>query len=150
MNSNNTTIPFLSLYRNILRAHQKYLPYEMKQIGDTYIKTEFRLHNDKKKIPKPEQLKQFMYEWNEYLQQISITGRAQELSRVSDSIIDKSVSHHLNNHSIHHHDIVIDEQQQSKQHEIFLFGKDLPSDIQLSETQIQQLEKLKEEAFKRK
>lgn len=131
-------ISYVSLYRSILRAHQKYLPYEMKQLGDTYVRSEFRLHNK----AKPEQLQQFLHEWEQYLQQITITGRAQELSNVSDSIVDRYTSHRDD-------DIIIGEQSSKQRPQLFQFGKDLPTDIQLSEYQIEQLEKLKEEAFKR-
>lgn len=30
----------LSLYKSILRAHSKYLPMEMRQLGDAYVKSE--------------------------------------------------------------------------------------------------------------
>jgi len=33
-------IKALSLYKNILRAHDKFLPHEMKQLGDAYVKSE--------------------------------------------------------------------------------------------------------------
>ena len=32
-----------SLYKNILRAHERYLPHEMKQLGDAYVKAEVRI-----------------------------------------------------------------------------------------------------------
>lgn len=37
-----TGIKGMSLYRNILRAHARYLPHEMKQLGDAYVKAEVR------------------------------------------------------------------------------------------------------------
>jgi hypothetical protein len=33
----------LALYKSILRAHSKYLPMEMRQLGDAYVKSEVRL-----------------------------------------------------------------------------------------------------------
>jgi len=36
-------IKALSLYKNILRAHDKFLPHEMKQLGDAYVKSEVSL-----------------------------------------------------------------------------------------------------------
>ena len=30
----------LSLYKAVLRAHQRYLPHEMRQLGDAYVKSE--------------------------------------------------------------------------------------------------------------
>jgi hypothetical protein len=35
-------IKALTLYKSILRAHSKYLPMEMRQLGDAYVKSEVR------------------------------------------------------------------------------------------------------------
>ena len=35
-------IKALSLYKNILRAHDRFLPSAMKQLGDAYVKAEVR------------------------------------------------------------------------------------------------------------
>ncbi|KAI8279406.1 Succinate dehydrogenase assembly factor 3 [Colletotrichum sp. SAR11_57] len=37
-------LPPIPLYRRLLRAHRKYLPTEMRLLGDDYIKAEFRAH----------------------------------------------------------------------------------------------------------
>lgn len=37
-------LPPIPLYRRLLRAHRKYLPAEMRLLGDQYIKAEFRAH----------------------------------------------------------------------------------------------------------
>ena len=39
-----TRINAISLYRNILRAHERYLPHEMRQLGDAYVKAEVGTH----------------------------------------------------------------------------------------------------------
>lgn len=39
-------LPPLPLYRRLLRAHRKFLPAEMRVLGDEYIKAEFRAHRD--------------------------------------------------------------------------------------------------------
>ena len=39
-------LPPIPLYRRLFRAHRKYLPREMRLLGDTYIKNEFRAHRD--------------------------------------------------------------------------------------------------------
>jgi hypothetical protein len=39
-------LPPIPLYRRLLRAHRKYLPVEMRLLGDQYIKSEFRAHRD--------------------------------------------------------------------------------------------------------
>ena len=33
----------ISLYKNILRAHKRFLPFEMRQLGDAYVKAEVRI-----------------------------------------------------------------------------------------------------------
>lgn len=37
-------LPPIPLYRRLLRAHRKYLPGDMRVLGDEYIKAEFRAH----------------------------------------------------------------------------------------------------------
>lgn len=37
-------LPPLVLYRRLLRAHRKFLPSEMRLLGDEYVKAEFRAH----------------------------------------------------------------------------------------------------------
>lgn len=39
-------LPPLPLYRRLLRAHRKFLPAEMRVLGDEYIKAEFRAHQN--------------------------------------------------------------------------------------------------------
>lgn len=39
-------LPPIPLYRRLLRAHRKYLPGEMRVLGDQYIKAEFRAHRN--------------------------------------------------------------------------------------------------------
>lgn len=39
-------LPPIPLYRRILRGHRKYLPREMRLLGDEYVKSEFRAHKD--------------------------------------------------------------------------------------------------------
>ena len=49
----------LSLYRAILRTHKKKLPYHLREIGDAYVKEEWRAH----KKAKPEHVVQFLRQW---------------------------------------------------------------------------------------
>lgn len=37
-------LPPIPLYRRLLRAHRKFLPHQMRTLGDEYIKAEFRAH----------------------------------------------------------------------------------------------------------
>jgi hypothetical protein len=109
----------LPLYRSLLRVHKKHLPVSMKELGNTYIKSEFRLH----KSAKPEQAEQFFQEWEKYREQILSTARAHD-SRSSGSLDDSSKTSSA----------------------VFDFGMDLSLDVELSEEQREQLKQLREEA----
>ena len=39
-------LPPIPLYRRLFRAHRKFLPKEMRVLGDEYIKKEFRQHQN--------------------------------------------------------------------------------------------------------
>ena len=39
-------LPPITLYRRLLRSHRKYLPKEMRVLGDEYIKSEFHAHRN--------------------------------------------------------------------------------------------------------
>lgn len=54
------------MHRNILREH-KLLPKKMQDIGNSYVKNEFKLHQNTKN---EEHIKQFMNNWNKYLQDL--------------------------------------------------------------------------------
>lgn len=51
-------LPPIYLYRRLLRAHRKYLPQEMRLLGDEYIKAEFRAHRS---VDNPAHLVSFSY-----------------------------------------------------------------------------------------
>jgi hypothetical protein len=109
----------LSLYRALLRAHAKHLPTDMRQLGDAYVKAEFRRL---KAVTKSSHWEQFFNEWNSYLEHVQMAPQASMASGTTASILgDRNAIE---------------------------FGKDLPKGIQLSEEQLWQLEKLKEEAIK--
>jgi hypothetical protein len=105
----------IPLYRSILRAHKRYLPFEMKALGDSYVKSEFKLFRS---VTSEGQLDQFFTGWNQYLDEILKTARTKEtVSAGSLQPFEGNMS----------------------------FGKHLPPDIDLSDEQKKQLEKLKEE-----
>ena len=56
----------LSLYRAILRAHRLYLPRVQRDLGDKYVKQEFRAHKDSN----PEFVETFTQKWKEYLKML--------------------------------------------------------------------------------
>ena len=107
----------LALYRGILRAHRK-MPMEMRMLGDKYVRSEFKLH---KPVTNPAQLEPFFVAWEDYLDQMMRTGRRRD--SVSSGTLD-----------------------QKDEMEAISFGEHLPQDLELSEDQKSQLEKLKEEA----
>lgn len=123
--------PMLFLYRSLLRAHQKCLPTQMKQLGDAYVKSEFKLHLQK--TVKPEQMEAFLSEWKAYLHQIETTARAVEQHAVTEG---PPVESQQNSNS----------SNSNSKARVFRFGADLPSQVALTEEQKVQLEKLKEEA----
>jgi len=57
-------LPPIPLYRRLLRAHRKYLPNQMRVLGDEYVRSEFRAHQ---KIDNPVHIvrpnTQSMWEW---------------------------------------------------------------------------------------
>lgn len=67
----------LSLYRQILRAHQRCLPPAHRELGDTYVRTEFRLH----KGAKDTFLVQFERQWRDYLKQVIRNNEETEVGR---------------------------------------------------------------------
>ncbi|KAF4819418.1 Succinate dehydrogenase assembly factor 3 [Colletotrichum sp. SAR11_59] len=60
-------LPPIPLYRRLLRAHRKYLPQEMRVLGDEYIKAEFRAHRN---VDNPAHLIGFLTEWQLYAQKV--------------------------------------------------------------------------------
>lgn len=60
-------LPPLKLYKRILRSHMKYLPSDCRQLGDQYVKSEFKLHQ---KIDNPVQIIGFLSSWQKYCEQL--------------------------------------------------------------------------------
>ncbi|KAL3787748.1 hypothetical protein ACHAW5_002216 [Stephanodiscus triporus] len=134
----------LSLYKSILRAHDRYLPSQsMRQLGDAYVKSEFRLH----KNAKPEQASMFFVEWEKYLEHIERTGR--ENSSINVGLVD----HQPHQQQQHANQGQIAEQEHRQQRRrkaggSLFFGRDVMNDVVFSKDQVGQLEKLREEAAK--
>ncbi|KAI5793740.1 hypothetical protein DFH27DRAFT_485027 [Peziza echinospora] len=64
-------LPPLALYRRLLRAHRKHLPYDARALGDAYVKSEFRLHRE---VDNPIHVIGFLTEWQLYVQQLEGEG----------------------------------------------------------------------------
>ncbi|KAI8982716.1 ACN9-domain-containing protein [Trametes punicea] len=67
-----TLLPPLPLYRRILRAH-RHLPYEMRSLGDDYVKAEFRRHKD---VTNKVHIIGFLSQWKVYLDQLPLGPEA--------------------------------------------------------------------------
>jgi len=66
----------LSLYRSLLRLHSKCgLPADMKELGNSYVKSEFRQH---RKMTDANEIQQFGKEWQLYIQQMKNQSQSQE------------------------------------------------------------------------
>lgn len=77
------TVPKLaSLYRSIRRAH-KYLPSEMKELGDRYVRHEFRQMMESKSTS-TDQIKAFDTEWQTYLNTIIPAQQEKEIDLGED------------------------------------------------------------------
>ena len=60
-------LPPIPLYRRLLRAHRKFLPTEMRLLGDQYVKSEFRAHRS---VENPIHIIGFLKEWQTYAQAV--------------------------------------------------------------------------------
>ncbi|KAJ9666437.1 hypothetical protein H2201_003359 [Coniosporium apollinis] len=76
-------LPPIPLYRRVLRAHRK-LPTEMRVLGDEYVKSEFKAHQN---IENPVHIIGFLTEWQMYAQQIE--GDSWRDEKMDRSKIDK-------------------------------------------------------------
>ncbi|KAF3480361.1 acetate non-utilizing protein 9 [Arthroderma uncinatum] len=60
-------LPPIPLYRRLLRAHRKKLPTDLRFLGDSYVKSEFRAHRS---VENPIHIIGFLTEWQLYAQQL--------------------------------------------------------------------------------
>ncbi|OJI98629.1 hypothetical protein ASPVEDRAFT_38130, partial [Aspergillus versicolor CBS 583.65] len=60
-------LPPIPLYRRILRVHRKKLDPEMRILGDSYLKSEFRAH---RRTENPLHIIGFLTEWQLYAQKL--------------------------------------------------------------------------------
>uniref|UniRef100_A0A6B2LUV6 Succinate dehydrogenase assembly factor 3 n=1 Tax=Arcella intermedia TaxID=1963864 RepID=A0A6B2LUV6_9EUKA len=68
----------LSLYRSILRMHQKKLPKDLRSLGDSYVRSEFKAI---KKAKTPNFHTTFLKSWNDYLEKLSLSQDIQNLGK---------------------------------------------------------------------
>jgi hypothetical protein len=93
------------------------MPLEMRLLGDTYVRSEFKLH---KPVTNEAQLGAFFVAWEQYLDQMAATARRR--GAVETGVLESNE--------------LVDDAG---------FGQQLPFDLELSDEQKTQLEKLREE-----
>ncbi|KAF8220430.1 ACN9-domain-containing protein [Tricholoma matsutake] len=71
-----TLYPPIPLYRRLLRAH-RFLPTEMRSLGDDYVKAEFRRH---KQVTNPAHIIGFLSQWKIYLEELPQDADAKRFS----------------------------------------------------------------------
>ncbi|KAG7006371.1 hypothetical protein G7Y79_00015g039610 [Physcia stellaris] len=77
-------LPPIPLYRRLFRTHRKFLPKEMRLLGDEYIKSEFRAHQ---RVENPMHIIGFLTEWQMYAQKIE--GESWRGEKIDKGKIDK-------------------------------------------------------------
>ncbi|EKG10656.1 Complex 1 LYR protein [Macrophomina phaseolina MS6] len=77
-------LPPIPLYRRILRAHRRQLDPQMRQLGDEYVKAEFRAH---KAVDNPIHIIGFLTEWQMYAQHLE--GDSWRDAKMDKAKIDK-------------------------------------------------------------
>jgi len=115
----------LFLYRSILRLHQRHLPEDMRALGDAYVRSEFKLH---KNVTNEKQKLQFFQGWMYYLTTIKNNVEVQ---------VEKNPN--VNQ--------VVTNDEESAEEPLKKFGSHLPPDLELSDDQRNNLQKLKQEAY---
>jgi len=85
--------PPIPLYRRLLRAHRN-LPQDMRPLGDSYVKSEFRRHRE---ITNPAHIIGFLSQWKVYLDQIPYGEHARNFSgkRLDPTVFEKMSSEQL-------------------------------------------------------
>jgi len=86
-------LPPIPLYRALLRAHRA-LPFEMRSLGDDYVKSEFRRHKD---VTNPVYIMGFLTQWKAYLDQLPAGpgAHAYRGKRLDPTIFEKMSSEQL-------------------------------------------------------
>jgi len=86
-------LPPIPLYRALLRAHRT-LPFEMRSLGDDYVKSEFRRHKD---VTNPVYTMGFLTQWKIYLDQLPAgpDARAYKGKKLDTTVFEKMSSEQL-------------------------------------------------------
>ncbi|KAI9732814.1 MAG: acetate non-utilizing protein 9 [Cirrosporium novae-zelandiae] len=77
-------LPPIPLYRRVLRANRKKLTAEMRILGDSYVKDEFRKHRD---VENPLYILGFLMQWQLYAQKLE--GDSWRDSKLDPEVVNK-------------------------------------------------------------
>jgi hypothetical protein len=64
-NARQAAAPIISLYREVLKLHRERMPLPLRDLGDSYVRSEFRSHLRGK--TSESQWSQFVREWKSYV-----------------------------------------------------------------------------------
>lgn len=79
----------LSLFRQVLRMHQRKLPQLARDLGDRYVRQEFRAIGSADKQPTVDQETAFMAEWRDYISHLAIEADLLGVGRdLSDDVVE--------------------------------------------------------------
>ncbi|GBE88543.1 ACN9-domain-containing protein [Sparassis latifolia] len=86
-------LPPLPLYRRILRAHRS-LPYEMRSLGDDYVRAEFRRHQE---IENKVHVIGFLSQWKQYLDELPVGPEAKHFTgkKLDPTVLEKMSAEQL-------------------------------------------------------
>ncbi|KAI0951409.1 hypothetical protein AcW1_008458 [Taiwanofungus camphoratus] len=88
-----TLLPPIPLYRRILRAHRT-LPFEMRSLGDVYVRAEFRRH---KEISNKVHIIGFLSQWKNYLDELPVDPKASKFrgKKLDPTVLEKMSAEQL-------------------------------------------------------
>lgn len=79
----------LSLFRQVLRMHRRKLPAVHRDLGDRYVRQEFRAIGIADKQPTPQQEAAFMQEWRDYLSHLEVEADMLGVGRdLADDVVE--------------------------------------------------------------
>ncbi|KAH7928099.1 ACN9-domain-containing protein [Leucogyrophana mollusca] len=80
-----TLLPPIPLYRSLLRAHRR-LPVEMRSLGDSYVKDEFRRHRE---VSNPVHVMGFLSQWKMYLDELPHDADSKSFKKLDPTVFEK-------------------------------------------------------------
>ena len=86
----------LRLYRHIIKLHLRKMPEELRNLGDLYVKQEFRMHLDK---ATEDQMGKFIVAWEQYkaqLDRMDLSSRRKVRDSFMDPSLDNMIKDKLN------------------------------------------------------